>query len=93
MANCIANNHKFSRSLLSQPGKLDLFAKLVDVYFKRGGMQVQFTVQDKQTLLAAQANPEHYRDLLVRVSGYTAYFGDLNKRMQNEIISRTEDEI
>ena len=54
-------------------------------------MQVQFTVQDLQTLLDAQAHPEQYRDLLVRVSGYTAYFCDLNRMMQDEIIGRTED--
>jgi len=56
-------------------------------------MQVQFVVQDKQTLLDAQKNPDAYKDLLVRVSGYTAYFCDLNKKMQDEIIARTEDQI
>ncbi len=93
MANCIANNHKLSRNLFDEPGKLDLFEKLVEVYFKRGGMQVQFTVQDRQTLIDARDNPDEYRDLLVRVSGYTAYFCDLNRRMQDEIIARTEDQI
>lgn len=91
MPNGIANNHKFSRSLLSQPGKRARVEKLVAGFFKRGGMQVQFTVHDKETLLAAQANPEAYRDLLVRVSGYSAYFCDLNRSMQDEIIARTED--
>ncbi len=93
IGNCIANNHKLSRSLLDEPGKLDLLDRLVDGYFKRGGMQVQFTVQDKQTLIDARDNPDQYRDLLVRVSGYTAYFCDLNRRMQDEIIARTEDQI
>ena len=56
-------------------------------------MQTQFTVQDRQTLIAAQEDPGQYRDLLVRVSGYTAYFCDLNRRMQDEIIDRTEDSV
>ena len=93
LGNGIANNHKIQRSLLGQPGKLDLFQSLVEGYFKDGGMQVQFIIQDKQTLVAARDNPEQYRDLLVRVSGYTAYFCDLNRSMQDEIIARTEDVI
>ncbi len=91
MANCIANNHKIPRSLLGQPDKRELVENLIKAYFKLGGMQVQFTVQDRQTLLDAQENPDAYRDLLVRVSGYSAYFRDLDRRMQDEIISRTED--
>ena len=91
LANCLANNHKLSRSLLGRPGKLDIFRRLVEGYFKGGGMQTQFTIQDKETLEAARDNPEMYRDLLVRVSGYTAYFCDLNRAMQDEIIARTED--
>jgi len=93
LATCLANNHKLSRSLLGEPGKLDVFQKLVEGYFKQGGMQTQFTVQDRETLIAARDNPEQYRDLLVRVSGYTAYFCDLNLAMQNEIIGRTEDSL
>jgi trans-4-hydroxy-L-proline dehydratase len=93
LANGIANNHKLSRELLGQPGKLELLGKLVEGFFAQGGFQVQFTVQDRETLLAAQQNPEAYRDLLVRVSGYTAYFCDLNRRMQDEIIARTEDRL
>jgi formate C-acetyltransferase len=93
MANCIANNHKFSRNMFQQPGKLELFEKLVDGYFKTGGMQVQFNVHNKETLLNAQKNPDDYRDLLVRVSGYSAYFCDLNRQMQNEIIARTENSL
>ncbi len=93
MANCIANNHKFSRSMFAQPGKIVLFEKLVESYFRMGGMQVQFNIHDKQTLLDARDNPDNYRDLLVRVSGYSAYFCDLSRQMQDEIIDRTEDVI
>ncbi|MBT3222709.1 MAG: hypothetical protein HN348_26845, partial [Proteobacteria bacterium] len=91
IANGIANNHKFSRSLLARPEKRELLTHLLGGYFKRGGMQIQFTVQNRKTLLAAQKNPAAHRDLLVRVSGYTAYFCELNKRMQDEIIAREED--
>lgn len=92
MANCIAVNHKLPRSILNgRPEMIEKVEQLVRAYLERGGMQIQFTVQDRQTLLDAQANPEKYRDLLVRVSGYTAYFCDLNRSMQDEIIARTED--
>lgn len=91
IANGIANNHKLSRNLLGKPGKLDIFEQLITGYFKMGGMQTQFVIQDKQTLVDAQEHPENYKDLLVRVSGYTAYFCDLNRKMQDEIIARTED--
>jgi len=91
LGNGMANNHKLPRSLLGREDKLDAFERLVGGYFRGGGMQVQFTVQDRETLLAAQAEPDAYRDLLVRVSGYTAYFCDLDRAMQDEIISRTED--
>lgn len=89
--NCIANNHKLSRSFLEGPRKLELLKNLIDGYFESGGMQIQFIIRDRETLLDAQARPEEYRDLLVRVSGYNAYFCDLTQEMQNEIITRTED--
>jgi formate C-acetyltransferase len=93
MANGMCVNQKFPKSLLRQPGKLDLLTQLVKGYFTKGGMQVQFTIQDSQTLRDAQANPDQHRDLLVRISGYTAYFCDLNKKMQDEIINRSEGQI
>ena len=93
MANGIANNHKLPRGLLAQPGKLELMNRLVEVFFARGGMQLQYTVQDRQDLLEAQQDPDAHRDLLVRVSGYTAYFCQLNRAIQDEIIARTEDRL
>jgi len=93
MANGIANNHKLPRQLLAQPGKLELVDRLVEVFFARGGMQLQYTVQDRAQLLEAQHNPEAHRDLLVRVSGYTAYFSQLSRPIQDEIIDRTEDRL
>jgi formate C-acetyltransferase len=65
-------------------------ANLVRGYFKLDGHHVQFNVVTAETLRAAQANPEKYRDLIVRVAGYSDYFCDLNKALQDEIIARTE---
>ncbi len=62
-------------------------------YFARGGVQVQFNMVDTDTLRAARADPEHHRDLVVRVSGYSAVFVNLSDIAQEEIISRTEYEL
>jgi formate C-acetyltransferase len=56
------------------------------------GFQIQFNIVDRQQLLDAQANPEEHRDLVVRVGGYSAYFVDLPLMLQEEIISRTEQQ-
>lgn len=90
LGNGMCVNQKLAKSLLAEPGKLPLLGNLIQGYFAKGGMQIQFTVQDAQTLIDAQANPEAHKDLLVRISGYTAYFCDLNKKMQDEIIARAE---
>ncbi len=58
--------------------------------FDHKGMHVQFNVIDRETLLAAQKNPEAYKDLVVRVVGYSAQFVVLAKKVQDDIISRTE---
>ncbi len=65
-------------------------AALIRSYFHQGGCQVQFNMVDSATLREAQANPEKYRDLVVRVSGYSALFTGLSKTAQDEIISRME---
>ena len=57
-----------------------------------GGQHIQFNVVDAATLRAAQASPESYRSLIVRVAGYSDYFCDLSKALQEEIIARTEHE-
>jgi len=91
LANCIANNHKIPARLLQEPGKMEVMEQLVRGYFRKRGMQLQFVIADKEMLIEAMNDPEKAKDLLVRVSGYTAYFGDLNPAMQQEIINRTED--
>jgi formate C-acetyltransferase len=62
----------------------------IEAYMKMGGLQVQCNVMDKATLEKARDNPGEYPNLLVRVSGYTAYFDDLNPHMKKEIIERAE---
>lgn len=59
-------------------------------YFRMDGHHIQFNVVTAETLRDAQVNPENYRDLIVRVAGYSDYFNDLSKELQDEIILRTE---
>ncbi|MFC1944656.1 pyruvate formate lyase family protein [Chloroflexota bacterium] len=66
------------------------FAQSVEAYMRTGGMQVQFNIIERATLEDAAKHPENYRDLLVRVSGYSAYFIDITPIMQQEIITRAE---
>ncbi len=66
------------------------FGDAVEAYFRMGGLQIQFNVMSYEMLLDAREHPERYPDLLVRVSGYSAYFKDLNEAMKDEIITRTE---
>jgi len=68
---------------------LDNLTALIKTYFEKGGPQVQFNMLDSAILRAAQRHPEKYRDLIVRVSGYSAEFTGLSEIAQEEIISRT----
>jgi len=83
-------NMKFTPSLLSDDNGIDKLAHLVRGYFKLGGHHVQFNVVRAETLREAQANPDEHRDLIVRVAGYSDYFCDLSRELQEEIIARTE---
>jgi pyruvate formate-lyase/glycerol dehydratase family glycyl radical enzyme len=83
-------NQKFTPMLLEGDDGIGNLAHLVRAYFKLDGHHVQFNVVTAKTLRAAQANPEKHRDLIVRVAGYSDYFCDLNKALQDEIITRTE---
>ncbi len=89
----IANGHALNLKYTPSPD-LDMtitkLAQSVEAYMKMGGLQVQFNIIDRATLEDAREHPEKYPDLLVRVSGYTAYFKDLNPIMQGEIITRAE---
>ena len=66
---------------------------LIDTYFDNGGLEIQFNVIDRATLLDAQMHPDKHEDLVVRVSGFSAYFTTLMKATQDEIIARTEYEM
>jgi formate C-acetyltransferase len=83
-------NLKFHPSALAGESSLDKFADLIRTYFKLGGHHMQFNVLSADTLHAAQRNPAEYRNLIVRVAGYSDYFVRLSRDLQDEIISRTE---
>jgi len=83
-------NQKFTPQLLAGDRGIDAISHLVRSYFRMGGHHIQFNVVDAATLRAAQKNPEQYRDLIVRVAGYSDYFCDLTPALQEEIIARTE---
>lgn len=72
---------------------LKRLTNLIDYYFSRGGMQLQFNVVSRDTLLRAQREPDRYRSLIVRVAGYSAYFVGLDKTVQQDIIERTEERL
>ncbi len=83
-------NQKFTPDILSDKTGLTKLRHLIRAYFKMDGHHIQFNVVDAETLRKAQRNPEKYRDLIVRVAGYSDYFVDLGIDLQNEIIRRTE---
>ncbi|MCK4257489.1 MAG: glycyl radical protein [Halanaerobiales bacterium] len=83
-------NQKFTPELLKDDEGINNVAHLVRAYFKLDGHHIQFNVVDAETLRDAQREPEKYRDLIVRVAGYSDYFNNLNKDLQDEIINRTE---
>ncbi len=83
-------NQKFTPSVVKGEEGLDHMASLVRTYFNMDGHHIQFNVIDRETLIAAQKNPDQYRDLIVRVAGYSDHFRNLSKELQDEIINRTE---
>jgi len=85
-------NQKFTPALLKDEDGLDRLVQLIRTYFKLDGHHIQFNVVDAATLRQAKAHPEQYRDLIVRVAGYSDYFCDLSEALQDEIIARTEHE-
>jgi pyruvate formate-lyase/glycerol dehydratase family glycyl radical enzyme len=85
-------NQKFTPQLLDNDAGMDGLVHLIRTYFKLDGHHIQFNVVDAATLRAAQRYPEQYRDLIVRVAGYSDYFCDLGTALQDEIIARTEHE-
>ena len=86
-------NQKFTPSLLESEKGLDSLVQLIRAYFRLDGHHIQFNVVTAKTLRKAQKHPEDYKDLIVRVAGYSDYFNDLGEDLQNEIIRRTENEV
>jgi formate C-acetyltransferase len=82
-------NMRFLPSVMQSEQDLDKVAQLIRTYFRMNGHHIQFNVVDTNSLRRAQSAPEEYRDLLVRVAGYSDYFVDLDRYHQEEIISRT----
>ncbi|MBR4709422.1 MAG: glycyl radical protein [Bacteroidaceae bacterium] len=85
-------NVRFVPDMMKGEEDLKKLGSLIRTYFTLGGHHIQFNVVDTATLHDAQQHPERYRDLLVRVAGYSDYFNDMTPQLQNEIIARTENE-
>jgi len=88
----VAVNMKFSKSSLGK-NSLSVMKALVKAYIMRGGFEMQINVTDREILERARKNPEEYRDLVVRIGGYSDYYTRLSPEMQNELILRTEHKI
>lgn len=83
-------NQKFTPQIFDDEESIDKILSLIRSYFKMDGHHIQFNVIDADTLREAQEHPENYKDLIVRVAGYSDYFVDLTPELQEEIIKRTE---
>ncbi len=81
---------KFNPSFMAKPAHVAAMRAMINSFFRRGGLEIQFNIIDRATLIDAQAHPEKHRNLVVRVSGFSAYFVTLMKETQDEIIARTE---
>lgn len=87
------HNMKFSKAMLNTPEKLKKLSSLIKTFCARGGWHIQFNIHSSEELLEARKHPEKYKNLLVRVGGYSAYFVDLPPELQDEIITRTMHEV
>jgi len=85
-----ALNVRLSKSILKNENGEKTLKALIHSYFEQGGMQLQFSIVDTAELRKAQAEPDAYRDLLVRITGYSAVFVDISKGGQEEFIRREE---
>jgi formate C-acetyltransferase len=86
-------NQKFLPQVLADDTGIAKLAQLVRTYFRMDGHHIQFNVVDRDTLCEAKKYPDDYRDLIVRVAGYSDYFVDLTEDLQDEIIRRTEHDM
>jgi len=86
----LALNMRLHPTVFSREDGVAKLRDMTKAYFEKGGMEVQYNVVDTKTLRAAQKAPEEYRDLVVRIAGYSAYFIELDRDLQNDIIARNE---
>jgi formate C-acetyltransferase len=89
----IALNLRMHPSVLSNQEGMDKLRDVTRAYFKNGGLEVQYNVVNTETLKAAQERPDDYRDLVVRIAGYSAYFVELGRDLQDDIIARNENTV
>ena len=80
----------FHAGMIADDTQREKLRAMVNVYFQKGGQELQINVVDTATLRAAQKDPDQYRDLVVRVAGFSEFFVNLTPDMQEEIIARTE---
>jgi formate C-acetyltransferase len=90
LTGALATNIKINPSLFSTQGGTKALGSLLTTYLKNGGPQVQVNFVKKEDLLDAKLNPNKHQDLIVRVAGFCATFIELDDKIQNEVISRTE---
>ena len=88
----VAVNMKFTKKTFTSDSCHNI-AALINTFIERGGFEMQINVVDRETLLAAQADPDSYRDLVVRIGGYSDYFCKLSPQMQAEVLLRTSHDI
>lgn len=91
--NGLALNMKFAPVTLAGDDSLSKMKSLMHAYFGMGGMEVQYNIVSSEILKAAQSDPETYKNLVVRVAGFSAYFVELHRSLQNDIIARTENRL
>jgi formate C-acetyltransferase len=87
----MALNLRMHPSVLSREDGIAKLRMMTQAYFENGGLECQYNVVDTETLHAAQSDPASYRDLVVRIAGYSAYFVELGKNLQDDIIARKEN--
>lgn len=85
-------NQKFNPKVLETEEQLEKFMQLIRTYFELGGWHIQFNVVSAKTMRKAQERPEEYKNLMVRIAGYSAFFTELDPDLQNNLISRTEQQ-
>ena len=91
--NGLALNMRFAPVTVSSDESLAKMKSLMQTYFDMGGMEIQYNIVTSETLRKAQADPETYKNLVVRVAGFSAYFVELHQSLQNDIIARTENQL